>query len=646
MEEKENPLDQLGVKFVDQDELEHDITKKANEALINKDTELDQKRLDKANNDYNKVLSKLRIVRNKLSNPRTKISQRKLLKDECEWIEKNEMEPLKQDIIDITNRLNENKMQLNESKIQGNQKKSSHSINEKLPGESERDFLIRTGKITAFGNENAFHQDKTNDSDDTKSHVFLRAPGFEDVTLTSQDDDDFTYGSTENATPVPCSEMTKRKHLQVEGSESESDYSPVEDIKDALEEEYIENDNVVDDDYDIHSISEDFPAEVNEQRNVDDGDEYLYQIRLKNWVKRRSELRKKTEETTNEKNDKEEWFKPHPTIPDAVLNSKFKLPGDIYPSLFDYQKTCVQWLWELYSQKTGGIIGDEMGLGKTIQIISFLAGLHYSGLLEKPVLVVVPATVMNQWVNEFHRWWPPLRCVILHSIGSGMGKNAVQSEEKIEAFLETTDPSSVRSDSFKGINSQIRAKEIIDTVMEKGHVLVTTYVGLRIYSKYILPREWGYVVLDEGHKIRNPDLDISLTCKQIKTYNRIILSGTPIQNNLIELWSLFDFIFPGRLGTLPVFEQQFSVPINMGGYANASNVQVQTGYKCAVILRDLISPYLLRRLKSDVAQDLPKKNEMVLFVKLTQYQQDLYEKFLNSEDLHAILKGKRNILIP
>ena len=115
----------------------------------------------------------------------------------------------------------------------------------------------------------------------------------------------------------------------------------------------------------------------------------------------------------------EEWFLPHPNIADAKLNEKFKLPGDIYPSLFDYQKTCVQWLWELYTQKTGGIIGDEMGLGKTIQIISFLAGLHYSGLLDKPVLVVVPATVLNQWVNEFHRWWPPLRCIILHSIGSG-----------------------------------------------------------------------------------------------------------------------------------------------------------------------------------------------------------------------------------
>ena len=155
----------------------------------------------------------------------------------------------------------------------------------------------------------------------------------------------------------------------------------------------------------------------------------------------------------------------------------------------------------------------------------------------------------------------------------------------------------------------------------------------------------GYVVLDEGHKIRNPDLDISLTCKMIKTVNRIILSGTPIQNNLIELWSLFDFVFPGRLGTLPVFQQQFSIPINIGGYANSNNLQVKTAYKCAVVLRDLISPYMLRRLKSDVAKDLPKKNEMVLFVKLTKPQQELYEKFLQSEDLDSILKGKRNMLM-
>lgn len=102
--------------------------------------------------------------------------------------------------------------------------------------------------------------------------------------------------------------------------------------------------------------------------------------------------------------------------------------------------------------------------------------------------------------------------------------------------------------------------------------------------------------------------------QKLKTHNRIILSGTPIQNNLTELWSLFDFIFPGKLGTLPVFQQQFVIPINIGGYANATNIQVQTGYKCAVALRDLISPYLLRRVKADVAKDLPQKKEMVLFL--------------------------------
>ena len=110
------------------------------------------------------------------------------------------------------------------------------------------------------------------------------------------------------------------------------------------------------------------------------------------------------------------------------LTEDFKIPGDIHPSLFDYQKTCVQWLWEFHCQKVGGIIGDEMGLGKTIQIIAFLAGLQYSKLLfnpeieetRGPVLVVCPATVMRQWVNEFHMWWPPMRVAILHSSGSGM----------------------------------------------------------------------------------------------------------------------------------------------------------------------------------------------------------------------------------
>ncbi|EGW33849.1 uncharacterized protein SPAPADRAFT_133417 [Spathaspora passalidarum NRRL Y-27907] len=580
MNEPNESHESVDFQLVDQAELETSITRKANAALLQKDAELDQKRLDKAIKDLNTTIKRIDILSKKLDNPRTKISERKSLRDEIAWFQENELEPRQRDVEEIKARLDESNSKLNAG--------DEDDANEgRLPDETEKEFLIRTGKITAFGNENEFQQDDDDsDAAQVQSHVFLRQPGFEKEV----EDDDYEY--------EPETEENKSDH----DDEEEED----------------------------QDITEDF-------KNIDDGDESIYKSRLLDWCRRRSGLR---QEDPNPNLD--EWLKPHPTISDAILNSKFKLPGDIYPSLFDYQKTCVQWLWELYSQKTGGIIGDEMGLGKTIQIISFIAGLHYSGLLDKPVLVVVPATVLNQWVNEFHKWWPPLRCIILHSIGSGMGEKV--SEEKLESFLETHDPHASTS-SLRGIKSQINAQEIIDRVMEKGHVLITTYVGLRIYSKHILPREWGYVILDEGHKIRNPDSDISLTCKQIKTYNRIILSGTPIQNNLIELWSLFDFIFPGRLGTLPVFQQQFSIPINMGGYANASNVQVQTGYKCAVILRDLITPYLLRRLKSDVAQDLPKKNEMVLFVKLTRIQQDLYEKFLHSEELNSILKGKRNVLM-
>lgn len=588
-------LDQLDVKLVDQDELETSITKKANKVLLLKDVELDEKRLEKATKLLERTKRQITALSNQLSNPRTKISERKRLKDEISYIEENDLAPQLRDVDEIKKRLQENTKQINDKTPL--QKNSS----DRLPDESERDYLIRTGKITAFGNENAFQLGEYHELEQT-SHVFLREPGI-DQDIESEPEE--------------------------VGNDDDEDYVYEEDKKHD-DGEYVNDQDEVDVDTD-----------EDDSRNIDDGDESLYQKRLQTWVRKRSSLRPHSDDLENK--DTPEWFLPHPTIADAKLNENFRLPGDIYPSLFDYQKTCVQWLWELYSQKTGGILGDEMGLGKTIQIISFLAGLHYSGLLDKPVLIVVPATVLNQWVNEFHRWWPPLRCVILHSIGSGMnGKNI--NEAKLEEFLENADPNSSKS-SLLGVKSQINAKEIIDRVMEKGHVLVTTYVGLRIYSKYLLPREWGYVVLDEGHKIRNPDLDISLTCKMIKTVNRIILSGTPIQNNLIELWSLFDFVFPGRLGTLPVFQQQFSIPINIGGYANSNNLQVKTAYKCAVVLRDLISPYMLRRLKSDVAKDLPKKNEMVLFVKLTKPQQELYEKFLQSEDLDSILKGKRNMLM-
>ncbi|KAI9022541.1 SNF2 family N-terminal domain-containing protein [Hyaloraphidium curvatum] len=326
---------------------------------------------------------------------------------------------------------------------------------------------------------------------------------------------------------------------------------------------------------------------------------------------------------------------PSPFAEDAQFDRGYRCPGEIWNELFEYQRTGVKWLWELHDQDVGGIIGDEMGLGKTVQIIAFLAGLSNSGLIKGPVLVVCPATVMKQWTQEFHRWWPPFRVVILHSSGSGMSKSRTTTTYGSDSEGGNVPVMRVTNDG---------AKSIVNTVFGKGHVLVTTYESVKQYRHLLLKRQWGYVILDEGHKIRNPDAEITLTCKQLLCNHRILMTGTPIQNNLVELWSLMDFVFPGRLGTLPVFQNEFAIPIRLGGYANATNIQVQAAYKCATVLRDLITPYLLRRLKVNVASQLPKKTEQVLFCSLTPSQRASYEKYLKSSEVRAILSGKRHVL--
>ncbi|KAI8904392.1 SNF2 family N-terminal domain-containing protein [Gorgonomyces haynaldii] len=351
----------------------------------------------------------------------------------------------------------------------------------------------------------------------------------------------------------------------------------------------------------MDTMTELYQGEEDLDRFVDDGDESSYQQRLLKWAEKRSQKRFAITGETEAISIEEEMHTPVLALKDSDFDPIFKIPGDIYAHLFEYQKTCTKWLLELHKQQVGGIIGDEMGLGKTIQMISFLSGLGYSKMLDGPILIVCPATVLRQWVQEFHKWWPCYRVAILHASGSGID------------------------------NRDQSMPQLIKKIQKSGHVLVTTYAAIRLYEE-LEHVKWAYCILDEGHKIRNPDAEITLACKRLKTSHRIILSGTPIQNNLTELWSLYDFCFPGRLGTLPVFQTQFSIPISLGGYANATNFQVQTAYKCACILRDLISPYMLRRVKADVARDLPEKQEQI------------YEQFLNSGDVRGILDGKRHVL--
>lgn len=688
-------LSTLGINVVSQDALERNVAKQADSMMNAREDELDGKRLEKSLREEAALEKKIQSINDRLGSMGTTVSSKTTLRAQLPTLEAS-LRDVRTDIVDIRGRMQDRAIPA-PSTQQVPMSGAQDGLPERLDKESEREYLIRTGKITPFSKMSGLEranttEDALGDINDSAapsaqeeqvtksnlSHQNLRQPGFANAPTTIKQErrPSDSWELSDPIQPVqPSLEHIFDEDVKVESDESmaarlQAEYN--ESPRGLRKRRRLENRTAADSDEEFQpsrSVTPDSDASYNakdagrsqapstsktrnvrKRRNsddlldedevlelegnieeeslvdVDDGNEQRYQARLQSWTMNRSRARivaygedspelLKDEHETDMADSKEASLR-HPTEKSLEFTGGFSVPGDIHPSLFDYQKTCVQWLWELHSQGCGGIIGDEMGLGKTVQIISFLAGLHHSGLLKGPVLIVAPATVMKMWVKEFHKWWPPLRVCILHSSG----------------------------EVSKGGSMKRAARNIVEKVVEEGHVLVTTYSGITTYREILNPVQWSYAVLDEGHKIRNPDSEVSLASKQLQTVHRIILSGTPIQNNLTELWSLFDFVFPGRLGTLPIFHAQFGIPINIGGYANATNVQVQTAYKCACVLRDLINPYLLRRMKADVAADLPKKSEQVLFCKLTEQQREEYEIFLASGDMDSILNGKRQVL--
>ena len=327
------------------------------------------------------------------------------------------------------------------------------------------------------------------------------------------------------------------------------------------------------------------------------------------------------EEKEEEDDEEEEEEDIEPEEDDVEFEGGLSVDGSRFAKLLPHQKTAVKWLWELHCQRAGGIIGDEMGLGKTVQVAAFLGALSKSNLY-RPSIVVCPATMLRQWRRELKIWAPELKPVVLHD-------------------------SAITQDALKVANGNRKnamKNSIWNATRDANGVVITTYEYLRGMREDLLTVRWGYAVLDEGHKIRNPEAEITVVSKRLRTVHRIIMSGAPVQNRLSELWSLIDFVYPGKLGTLPVFQAQFAVPIQIGGYVNASDQAATTAFRCAVALKDLISPYLLRRLKQDLDINLPDKTEQVLFCPMTENQRDAYKGFLSSREVEDIIDGRREAL--
>ena len=250
-------------------------------------------------------------------------------------------------------------------------------------------------------------------------------------------------------------------------------------------------------------------------------------------------------------------------------------PRTLKANLRPYQKDGFSWLVFLHELNSGGILADDMGLGKTVQAIALLLWAK-SKYKRKLNLVVAPTSVVPNWEREIEKFAPGLKTVV-----------------------------------WQGPNRSQRAPEL-----EKADVMITSYALLRRDEELLQALDLRYVILDEAQHIKNPMSQTARSAKKLSSERRLALTGTPIENRLSELWSIFDFVSPGLLGQLRAFEERIARPIDRGDMETAQR------------LRATIKPFVMRRVKSDVAKDLPDKIEQEMIVPLAEEQAKLYKQIL------------------
>ncbi|KAL9671376.1 hypothetical protein QQ045_008944 [Rhodiola kirilowii] len=294
---------------------------------------------------------------------------------------------------------------------------------------------------------------------------------------------------------------------------------------------------------------------------------------------------------TEEEEDEEYLKEEEEELSGAGSTRLLVQPSCIQGKMRDYQLAGLNWLIRLYEHGINGILADEMGLGKTLQTISLLGYLHEFRGITGPHMVVAPKSTLGNWMNEIRRFCPVLRAV----------KFLGNPEER----------------------SHIRENLL---VAGKFDVCVTSF-EMAIKEKSTLRRfSWRYIIIDEAHRIKNENSLLSKTMRIYNTNYRLLITGTPLQNNLHELWSLLNFLLPEIFSSAETFDEWFQI--------SGENDQQEVVQQLHKVLR----PFLLRRLKSDVEKGLPPKKETILKVGMSQMQKQYYRALLQ-KDLEVVSAG-------
>ncbi len=289
---------------------------------------------------------------------------------------------------------------------------------------------------------------------------------------------------------------------------------------------------------------------------------------------------------------------------DVSKVKRFELPVPIKAELRSYQQEGLNWLAFLNKYHLHGILCDDMGLGKTLQTICIVASDHYLRAQEYektqspetrklPSIIICPPSLTGHWHQELKQYAPFLN--VLSYVGSSA------SRVKYRGTFNNYD------------------------------VIVTSYDLARNDVEIVIKQDFNYCVLDEGHIIRNASSKLTKSVKRIRAEHRLILSGTPIQNNVLELWSLFDFLMPGFLGNEKLFQEKFAKPIAASRNTSTSSKEQEAGALALEALHKQVLPFMLRRLKEDVLSDLPPKIIQDYYCELSDLQKILYEDFVKKQ---------------